>query len=136
VRLYELEKDIEEDVCKWAKDHYIRPIKLNLRFNNGWPDRMFLYGPFLVFIEFKKPGEEPEPIQLERIAELRANGQTVEVFDDAKRATDFLESTLLSEEWRFANAATSVRWTPVQAGSRKDRSLLHGVSHPSRKRVR
>lgn len=69
-----LEKDIEQTVVKWAKENNF--LALKVKFNeNGYPDRLFIspYG-HTVFIEFKRPGEEPRPLQSHRIAELIKRG--------------------------------------------------------------
>ena len=132
----ELESKIEDRVFKWARLHYVRVLKFTPAGTAGYPDRIFWLGPFIVFIEFKRLGEVPRPLQVERIAELRADGHTVGVFDDSDDAIEFLESTLLSEDWRKAHAQSGMSWPLLQARAGKDISGLHGVSHPSRKRVR
>jgi hypothetical protein len=38
-------------------------LKLNVRGNIGWPDRMFLYKHAVRFVEFKREGEKLRPIQ-------------------------------------------------------------------------
>ena len=45
-------------------------------------------------IEFKRPGEEPEPHQLKKIRILRKRGYTVEVHDDAEAAKSSIASAL------------------------------------------
>lgn len=83
-----LEKQhVEKPVCDWADSRLIMHRKLNGEGKRGWPDReFFLPGgkPFL--IEFKRPGEEPDPLQLETIGALRALGYDVEVHDDKNTA--------------------------------------------------
>ena len=135
-RLFELEADIENRVVEWAKLHYIGVLKFTPAGVVGYPDRMFWLGPFIVFIEFKRPGEVPEPVQEIRINELRQDGHTVGVFDDSDLAIAFLEATLLSADWRKTHAESGMFWPLLQARAGKDVSDLHGVSHPSRKRVR
>lgn len=132
----ELESGVEGRAVAWAKLHYIKALKFTPAGTVGYPDRMFWLGPFIAFIEFKRVGEALRPTQVERIAELRADGHTVGVFDDSDDAIRFLESTLLSERWRKEHAEAGMLWSLVQARVGKDVSGLHGVSHPSRKRVR
>lgn len=60
-----LEKSIEGAVVRYAKDKYKgESVKLNGIGKRSHPDRMFL-GPYrtVLFIEFKREGEEPTPLQ-------------------------------------------------------------------------
>jgi len=69
-----LEKDIEGRVVKWAQKYKFLVVKV--RFHDvGYPDRLFISPKgHTIFIEFKRPGEKPEPIQDFRIRMLRARG--------------------------------------------------------------
>jgi hypothetical protein len=56
--------------------------KMNGLGNRSWPDQMFtLAGPYTLFIECKLPGEEPSPLQWDKIQELRGLGYAVAVCD-------------------------------------------------------
>ena len=110
-----LEKQhVENPTVKWAKDQGIRSTKNNGMGQRSWPDRTFWIPakriakitrteasypwhsatqrlrplpdakPFL--IEFKRPGEEPTPLQWETIMWLRASGYDVEVHDSKETA--------------------------------------------------
>lgn len=91
-----LEKDVEDKVVRWAQAWRILVLKLNLIGNTGWPDRVFLHQGRQVYIEFKRPGDDLERNQPERIEELVKQGFTVGVFDDRDSAIDFLGATLLA----------------------------------------
>lgn len=70
---------------------------------DGWPDRIFLMpGGRPFFIEFKAPGEEPDPRQQFRIECLVKWGYDVEVHDDSNLAIQAiarrLEAAKLSKE--------------------------------------
>lgn len=84
----ELETTVENAVATDAKnDLGVLSWKLTLRYDAGWPDRLFLIPggkPFL--IEFKVPGEEPNELQAHRIAVLKALGYDVEAHDDYTEA--------------------------------------------------
>jgi VRR-NUC domain len=88
------ESAIEKAVNVWARDNGLRPLKLSVMGENGWPDRLYLFTyPSIAFIEFKAPGGKPRPLQEARIAELRGRGYPVGVFDDVYSAIAFLEAS-------------------------------------------
>ena len=88
-----LEVDIEGRVCDYARKTGWTPAKLvNLR-ERGWPDRWFLRpGPFIIIIEFKRPGQKLRPLQEYKCRFLRGLGfdvyEGVTDFDTAKRILD------------------------------------------------
>ena len=98
---------------------WLRPVKLNLQGNTGWPDQMILFvWPYIAFIEFKAPGKKlvGERNQPEIHAELRARGYPLLVTDSAEEAYAFLESVAISTTGR----------------SLDDLSGMRGVTSPSR----
>ena len=87
------EREIEKEVCAWAKAHGILPIKFTPMGEVGWPDHIFLYGGGQVrFIEFKATGRgvDPRSLQAERIKELRRRGYRVGVVNDIQQGITFL----------------------------------------------
>jgi hypothetical protein len=49
----------------------VRSLQLNLHFDAGWPDRIFLIpGGLPLFMEFKRPGYVPRPLQYQRLETL------------------------------------------------------------------
>ena len=57
---------------------------------DGAPDRVCLWpGGRLAFVEVKRPGEKPRPLQERRIAKLRGMGFRVEIIDSLEGATSF-----------------------------------------------
>jgi hypothetical protein len=115
-----LEASIEGRACKLAKEQLgVLSIKLNVKGARGWPDRMFLIpGGRPFFIEFKAPGEEPDPLQVYRIGQLNSMGYTVEVHDDAVRAFRAVASALESARLSKKGCQVSVR---TRGGS-----VIHG----------
>lgn len=84
-----LETDIEEWVVDQAALLGVPSLKLNLKGNRGWPDRIFLIpGGRPLFIEFKRPGEEPRKLQQQRHRILRKLGYDVEVHEERHAALD------------------------------------------------
>lgn len=79
---------LERDVESWAKAQW--------RKSGGWcrkftspahrssPDDIFAKGGRVFFVEFKRTGENPTPLQLEEHAAMRAAGLTVYVCDSRK----------------------------------------------------
>jgi hypothetical protein len=48
---------------------------------DGVPDRIVLLGGRVIFVELKRPGETPRPLQLKRHVQLRGLGFEVAVLD-------------------------------------------------------
>lgn len=97
------ESAIEQKACDliW-KNLGLKGYKLQAKGVRAFPDRAwFLPGGLLFMIEFKRPGEEPRPNQLEMIKYLKKQGFIVEVHDDAIDAFQAiikaLETTQLPE---------------------------------------
>ena len=82
------ESSIEDEAVDLVWKHLgILGSKLTILGDTGFPDRLFwLPGGKPLLIEFKKPGEEPEPKQAHIHKELRRLGYHVEVHDNAIRA--------------------------------------------------
>jgi hypothetical protein len=79
-----LEKEhVENPVVRWADDNGVPSYKMNGRGQRSWPDRQFFIpGGRPLFIEFKKPGEDPTELQNKNHRMLRGLGYAVEVVDD------------------------------------------------------
>lgn len=85
-----LEKDIEKKLKKrieqiggvcWKFHSGIR----------GVPDRIVIVKSDVYFVELKRPGEEPTPMQRYRHKRLRELGQKVIVIDTMKKLDSFIE---------------------------------------------
>lgn len=68
-----LENPVEQS-CKRHADK-VGAILLKIEKRKGWPDRLLLFLGFAVFIEFKRPGAVPEPLQQHWLNELNSKGQ-------------------------------------------------------------
>lgn len=76
---------VDEAWARWR----VKGLKFTPEGDGGWPDRIFMIHtgrPLL--IEFKKPGEEPEPRQRHNHKLLRRWGYDVEVHDDRELALE------------------------------------------------
>ncbi len=88
-------KDVEQPVVDWAEAHGIPALKMNVDGQRGWPDRQFLIlGGRPLFMEFKVPGEKPDPIQGHRHETLSFLGYPIEVHDDKALAIRSLSKAL------------------------------------------
>lgn len=74
----ELEIEIEEPACAFAEMRGWMQTKFVTPSGRAWPDRIFIRKGRVIFIEFKRPGEEPTVTQLRRHRQIREHG--VEVF--------------------------------------------------------
>lgn len=94
---YELEKDTEHEVVSWAYTQLgITGSKLKIVGDDGYPDRIFwIPGGKPLFIEFKRPGEEPRPKQVYVHNMLRKLGYFVEVCDNVEGAKEIIRSLLV-----------------------------------------
>lgn len=91
-----LESKLEQAVAQISDDLGILTLKLNVRGRRGWPDRMFLYKGYVIFIELKPPGERLALIQEWVHEQLRKQRFTVLVATDANVVRAFLK------EWKYA----------------------------------
>lgn len=86
-----LESLIEKKFVKLLAQLGVETIKLNLQGNTGWPDRLVIVpGGSVIWIELKRPGEEPTKLQLYRHGQLRERNHDVRVFDDADKAAAYV----------------------------------------------
>src|SRR5580765_6934164 len=77
-----------------ARDLGLRSLKLTLRHDAGWPDRLWLIpGGRPLFMELKAPGKEPSPLQRARLETLEALGYDACWFNDYDSAMEILGST-------------------------------------------
>ena len=81
-----LEREIELPAVQFAVSRSIMCKKLMLSSERGWPDRTFLYRGKVMFIEFKAPGEKPDPLQMFTINNLRSQGFEVHICDNLDQA--------------------------------------------------
>lgn len=64
-----------------------REMKLGM---NGWPDRIVVIQGRTGFLELKRPGETPRPLQVRRISWLRAAGALADYADTREKVDAFL----------------------------------------------
>jgi hypothetical protein len=59
------------------------------------PDRLFMFDGRVIFIEFKRPGEKPSPIQRWVMNDLRTRGFDAAVMDDVEQSKKLIGRYLL-----------------------------------------
>lgn len=77
------ESTLERKVAQWAKKHGFETFRIN---TSGWPDRVFLYGGEMLFMEFKTTKGRLSKRQTARIKWLRENEYEVHVTNDYEEA--------------------------------------------------
>ncbi len=76
-----LESEIQRKIIKRFQEQGYMVVKIIQCTANGFPDLMLLKDGKARFIEVKRPGEQPRPLQVYRIQQLRQLGFQVEVLD-------------------------------------------------------
>lgn len=87
------ESQVEKLIVSQAGRLGLKSRKMSGQNDNGFPDRAFWKkggDGKIVFMEIKRPGEEPTKLQLKRIEELRADGFAVDWFDNLPAAAQWL----------------------------------------------
>lgn len=76
-----LESAIQEKLIKKYEEEGYMVVKIILCNKNGFPDLMLLKDGKASFVEVKRPGQKPRPLQEYRIKELEKYGFRVSVED-------------------------------------------------------
>lgn len=88
-----LEKEIERDVCKFAKSKGWLYYKFSSINNRGVPDRIFIApGGRIIFVEFKRPGNKPTSLQTFVHDTLKRQGCTVWIVDNVEDGKQLIEN--------------------------------------------
>jgi Holliday junction resolvase len=77
------ESDIEAALVRFAKKLGIYTRKFTSPAHRGVPDRVFVIGGRVLFMEIKRPGEVPTALQKHEMELLRKVGANVEMVDNA-----------------------------------------------------
>ena len=89
-----LECDVERQFLEYCKELEIKCPKLKLASESSWPDRTLLYRGQVMFLELKKPGEKPTPLQQYTLDNLTAAGFY------ARWSDNLIQMKLLVLDWR------------------------------------
>lgn len=90
-----LEKEIEKQLVRQVQSLDGWCLKLTSPSMIGVPDRLILLPEGRVaFVEVKRPGQKPRPIQVRRIKQLRELGFKVYVLDDSNEISRIIEEVM------------------------------------------
>ncbi len=90
-----LEKTVEKKVTERAKALGWLSYKLTSPSNKGLPDRLYIRGGQVVFIEFKRPNAKPRKLQDIVMRDMRGHGAEVYVIDTIESGYELFENILI-----------------------------------------
>lgn len=85
-----LEREVERPAKEYARRRGWWVAKFVSPGLNGVPDDVFIRDGRVMFIEFKRPGEDLRPLQAKRVRDMRAHGAEVHVIDNLADAYELL----------------------------------------------
>ena len=90
-----LEKEEEATIAKWCIKNGVNFIKFTPMGARGYPDRIvILPGGKHIWIELKRRGKKPRPLQTYRMHQLTEQGAEALWFDNAEDCIDYLKEEL------------------------------------------
>ena len=92
--LTKYERETERDTIAFCHSLGMRCKKLKPEGESGWPDRTLMYRGQVMFLELKRVGLKPEPLQRYVLNELVNNGF------EAKHASNFEHIKLIILAWK------------------------------------
>lgn len=93
-----IERDIETYLRNEVKKAGGKAYKFISPGNDGAPDRIVIFpGNRIYFIELKRPGGKPRPLQIKKITELLGLGCHVAVIDTKAKVDNFVRTVIERE---------------------------------------
>ena len=87
-----LEKQIEKKVCDYAKQQGCLVFKFTSPNNRSVPDRIIIApGGKVGFLELKRPGNKPTPLQADTLRKLKEQGCHAEWTDSVEGGKQFVD---------------------------------------------
>lgn len=110
-----LEKSIEDIVVMWARKNGFLAPKVTFA-EAGWPDRLFI-SPLghTIFIEFKRPGYRPDPLQEYRLEALRRRSIPAYWCDNTVEGINILKAAV--EPARLPDTSDKAPVVPIRSGA-------------------
>ena len=116
-----LENEVELPACiRIRHELRVNSIKINIMGNRGYPDRCFLLPLRPAWIEFKRFGKKPTPLQYYRLWEMNQLGYDATWSDNADDAYKWIKALLaarLSEKGDQNSDPASVCGTVIRSGA-------------------
>jgi len=82
---------IERTVCDYAKQKNCLSFKFNSASQRGVPDRIFIATKGVFFVEFKRKGFKPTPLQAHVFSKFKEQNQQVYIIDDIETGKSFVD---------------------------------------------
>lgn len=93
-----LEREIETYLRNQVKKAGGRAYKFESPGNDGVPDRLVVFPENRIyFIELKRPGGKPRPLQIKKMSELKNLGCVVGVIDEKAKVNKFIKNVINHE---------------------------------------
>lgn len=93
-----IEREVELYLRNLVKRSGGKAYKFESPGNDGVPDRLVVFpGNRIYFIELKRPGGKPRPLQVKKINELKSFGCKVGVIDSKEKVDSFVRNVIEHE---------------------------------------
>lgn len=89
------EVDVESECCKWATKNGWLTYKFTSPSRRAVPDRVFIGYGVVLWIELKRKGKEPTPLQYKRGRDIEKHTGRWAWFDDVEKFKEYLEGFML-----------------------------------------
>ena len=89
-----IEKNIEDYFIRKCEQNHMWTTKFISASRSGVPDRVVIYNGITIFVELKKPGEKPRPLQVEIHKKMRKYGALIEVLSTFDEVDVFIENLI------------------------------------------
>lgn len=96
-----IQRSFVQQLSSWFAERQINGACVKFEGAKGWPDLIITWGrpdgpAQMVWIEFKRPGEVPRPLQLYIHKQLRGMGHDVRVYDNDRLALADIQAVVES----------------------------------------
>lgn len=88
------ESAVEAAIVRYAREHGVYTRKFASPARRGVPDRIFLYQGQVLFMEVKRPGKKPTPLQEHELLEIRSHGGQATWCDTAAEGIEVLQELI------------------------------------------
>lgn len=97
----QLEKQLEAKIVKYAKSKGCLSYKFTSPSQAGVPDRLFVYGGNVLFLEIKRSGKTPTKLQEFHLRKLKQAGVLADWVDNLEDAKICIDALLSIESPEF-----------------------------------